>query len=130
MINACSVSCLSRELSTLGAMPSSSCWSSLKRLGPSSSAATTSSVQRSPTRASASASGLLGARFMEGAHDSRRRPRVLTCKLQVTLLDELQRTIQAAAATVGPAVVGLRRGSGIVTAKDEVFTVAHVLRGD
>jgi S1-C subfamily serine protease len=55
---------------------------------------------------------------------------MLTCKLQVTLLDELQRTIQGAASAVGPAVVGLRRGSGVVTAKDEVFTVAHVLRGD
>ena len=57
MISACSWSDFSRELSTLGAMPSSSCWSSLKRFGPSSRAATTSSVQRSPTRARASASG-------------------------------------------------------------------------
>ena len=50
-------SAFSRALSTLGAIPSSSSWSSLNRFGPSSSAATTSSVQRSPTRASASARG-------------------------------------------------------------------------
>ena len=59
--SACSVSCLSRPLSTLGAIPSSSSCSSLKRFSPSSSAATTSRVQRSPTRASASASGEGGA---------------------------------------------------------------------
>ena len=51
---------LQPPLSTFGAIPSSSSWSSLKRFSPSSSAATTSSVQRSPTRASASASGEAG----------------------------------------------------------------------
>src|SRR6266542_3788405 len=40
-----------------GAIPATSSWSSLKRRGPSRSASTTSSVQRSPTAASAAASG-------------------------------------------------------------------------
>src|SRR4051794_17859518 len=125
MIKACSWSCLMRELSTLGAMPSSASWSSLNRFGPSSSAATTSSVQRSPTRARASASGLLGARFT-AADDSRATIALLTCKLQVTLgdvFDEITQAIRAAAENVGPAVVGLRRGSGIVIAENQVLTV-------
>src|SRR3954464_385623 len=42
--SACSASSFSRALSTLGAIPSSSSCSSLKRFGPSSKAATTSSV--------------------------------------------------------------------------------------
>jgi serine protease Do len=54
--------------------------------------------------------------------------------MQVTteadVLDEIQHAIQKAASDVGPAVVGLRRGSGVVIAKDQVLTVAHVLRGD
>jgi len=46
------------------------------------------------------------------------------------MFDEVQEAIQKVADTVGPAVVGLRRGSGIVTAKNQVLTVAHVLRGE
>src|SRR5215207_1497279 len=49
-------------------------------------------------------------------------------------LDELQAAVAAAAARVGPAVVGLGRGwgrgSGVVIAAGRVLTNAHVLRGD
>src|SRR4051795_6243096 len=46
------------------------------------------------------------------------------------MLEAIKDAVQKAAADVGPAVVGLRRGSGVVVAKDQVLTVAHVLRGD
>src|SRR3954452_3718311 len=151
MISACSCSDFRRELSTLGAIPSSSSWSSLKRFGAFSSAATTSSVQRSPTRARASASGLVGARFTESwtiAAATRHHPPrfcicrmrlnklrlaargMLTCNLQVTTLSDIQAAIQGAASAVGPQVVGLRRGSGIVVGPNRILTVAHVLRGE
>jgi serine protease Do len=50
------------------------------------------------------------------------------------VLEALQQAVTEAAATVGPAVVGLGRGwgrgSGVVIAPGQVLTVAHVLRGD
>jgi serine protease Do len=67
---------------------------------------------------------------------------MVTCNLQVTtedgdtmeVLNALQETVQAAAKTVGPSVVGLGRGwgrgSGVVYEPGHVLTCAHVLRGD
>ena len=46
------------------------------------------------------------------------------------MLEAIKDAVQKVAADVGPAVVGLRRGSGVVIGKDQVLTVAHVLRGD
>jgi serine protease Do len=50
------------------------------------------------------------------------------------VLEALQRAVNEAAETVGPAVVGLGRGwgrgSGVVIAANQVLTVAHVLRGE
>src|SRR5690242_11562315 len=50
------------------------------------------------------------------------------------VLTALQEAVQAAAKTVGPAVVGLGRGwgrgSGVVYEPGHVLTCAHVLRGD
>jgi S1-C subfamily serine protease len=43
-------------------------------------------------------------------------------------LQAIQAAVQSAAQTVGPATVGLRRGSGVVVAQDRVLTVAHALR--
>jgi serine protease Do len=52
----------------------------------------------------------------------------------MTILDELQAAVVAAAERVGPSVVGLGRGwgrgSGVVMAEGRVLTNAHVLRGD
>jgi serine protease Do len=52
----------------------------------------------------------------------------------MTVLDELQAAVTAAAERVGPSVVGLGRGwgrgSGVVVAEGRVLTNAHVLRGD
>jgi serine protease Do len=52
----------------------------------------------------------------------------------MTLLQELQDTIEGIAERVGPSVVGLGRGwgrgSGVVVAPGRVITNAHVLRGD
>jgi serine protease Do len=45
-------------------------------------------------------------------------------------LQAIQQAVQTAACTVGPATVGLRRGSGVVIAQDRVLTVAHALRHD
>src|SRR3954447_7635764 len=64
--------------------------------------------------------------------------KVATCKLQVTqecdamnqVLEAIQTAVREAATQVGPAVVGLRRGSGVVIAPGRVLTVAHVLRGE
>ena len=51
-----------------------------------------------------------------------------------SVLEEIGRAVTDAAATTGPAVVGLGRGwgrgSGVVIAPGQVLTVAHVLRGD
>ncbi len=59
---------------------------------------------------------------------------MVTCKLKVTLLDELQRAIAEAATSVGPSVVGLgrgwARGSGVVVGPNRVLTAAHALRSD
>ena len=50
------------------------------------------------------------------------------------VLEGIQQAVVEAAASVGPAVVGLGRGwgrgSGVVIAPGQVLTVAHVLRGD
>ena len=50
------------------------------------------------------------------------------------VLEGIQQAVTDAAASVGPAVVGLGRGwgrgSGVVIAAGRVLTVAHVLRGD
>src|SRR5688572_26485743 len=110
----------------LGAIPSSDSCSSLNRFGPSSSAATTRRVQRSPTRDSASASGEWVRPVTSG---------MLTCIEQVTsVLSQIQQEIVAASELVGPSVVGLGRGwgrgSGVVVAPGRVLTNAHVLRGD
>src|SRR4051812_48016843 len=52
----------------------------------------------------------------------------------MTVLDELQAAVTAAAERVGPSVVGLGRGwgrgSGVVIAEGRVLTNAHVLRGE
>jgi serine protease Do len=52
----------------------------------------------------------------------------------MTVLDELQGAVTAAAEKVGPSVVGLGRGwgrgSGVVVAAGRVLTNAHVLRGE
>jgi serine protease Do len=51
----------------------------------------------------------------------------------MTLLDDLQNAIQAAASVAGPSVVGIgrhRRGAGVVVADGHVLTNAHNLRGD
>ena len=45
-------------------------------------------------------------------------------------LQALQAAVQHAATAVGPAVVGLRRGSGVIVGPNRILTVAHVLRGD
>jgi serine protease Do len=50
----------------------------------------------------------------------------------VSVLDQLQSAVTAAASRVGPAVVGIgsrHRGSGVVIAEDRVLTNAHNLRG-
>ena len=52
----------------------------------------------------------------------------------MTVLDELQAAVTAAAERVGPSVVGLGRGwgrgSGVIVGDGRVLTNAHVLRGD
>jgi len=51
----------------------------------------------------------------------------------MTLIDDLQGTIQGAAAKAGPSVVGIgrhQRGSGVVVAEGHVLTNAHNLRGE
>ncbi|HEX6022813.1 MAG TPA: S1C family serine protease [Solirubrobacter sp.] len=52
----------------------------------------------------------------------------------MTLLDEIQQTVQQVAERVGPSVVGLgrgwARGSGVIVAPNRVLTAAHALRGD
>ena len=51
----------------------------------------------------------------------------------MTLIDDLQGAIQAAAATAGSSVVGIgrhQRGSGVVVADGHVLTNAHNLRGE
>ncbi len=51
----------------------------------------------------------------------------------MSLIEELQTTVSAVAASVGPAIVGIgrgTRGSGIVIATGKVLTNAHNLRGD
>jgi serine protease Do len=59
---------------------------------------------------------------------------MVTCNLQVTLVDELQQAVAGAAERVGPAVVGLgrgwARGSGVIVAPGRVLTAAHALRGE
>jgi serine protease Do len=46
------------------------------------------------------------------------------------VLEAFQDAVRDVADRVGPSVVGLRRGSGVVIAPGRVLTVAHVLRGD
>ncbi len=59
---------------------------------------------------------------------------MVTCNLQVTLLDEMQQAVAGAAERVGPSVVGLgrgwARGSGVIVAPNRLLTAAHALRGD
>jgi len=54
--------------------------------------------------------------------------------IAVTLLEELEASVQSAAERTGPAVVGLGRGwgvgSGVVIAPGRVLTNAHNLRHD
>ncbi len=63
-----------------------------------------------------------------GAHD------VVTCNLQVTLLQELQQAVAATAERVGPSVVGLgrgwARGSGVIVGPNRILTAAHAIRSD
>jgi S1-C subfamily serine protease len=47
----------------------------------------------------------------------------------VSALEELQQVVADAAATVGPSVVAVGRGAGIVVAPDQVLTNAHNLPG-
>src|SRR3954453_3992017 len=123
----------------LGAIPGTADCRSPKRLGPSSRASTTSSVQRSPTAASAAASGVsASARPMPSSLD--RRLDTVTCNSQVTplrqdrmsTLSELQTTIAGVAERIGPSVVGLGRGwtagSGVVVAPGRVAPVPHAVR--
>src|SRR5829696_1973514 len=123
-------------------MPSSSRSRSPKRRGPSSSAATTWSVQRSPTAARAAASGEPESGSSTRPRLSRPRGRVVACIPQVTsveathmsALEDIEQAIAAVAARVGPAVVGLGRGwghgSGVVIGEGRVLTCAHNVRGD
>src|SRR6185312_6990638 len=114
-----------------GAIPGSRSTSSPKRRGASSSASTTGSVQRSPTRPMASASGEVVSEPSTGpSYRGCGRPqRGVTCRLQFTIerergrmsvLEELQQATADAAAIAGPATVGLRFGwrpaSGVVIA--------------
>jgi len=51
----------------------------------------------------------------------------------MSLIEDLQAAIQAAAAAAGPAVVGIgrhQRGAGVVVAEGKVLTNAHNLRGE
>src|SRR3954467_14534426 len=133
-----------------GAIPLTSSCRPLKRRGPSRSAPTIRSVQRSPTRSSASARGDASRVSADWAMGSR-LPHVpthvlSTCNSQVTcrfrrdgaismaVLEEITTSIEGLVERVGPAVVGLGRGggrgSGVVTASGRVLTNAHNLRGD
>src|SRR4051794_3999703 len=139
-MSAWSSSWRSRAARMFGAIPGMADCRSPKRLGPSRSASTTSSVQRSPTAARAAESGVsASARPMPTSLD--RRPDTVTCNSQVTrftgriamsTLSDLQTTIAGVAERVGPSVVGLGRGwnagSGVVIAPGRVATVAHAVR--
>src|SRR5262249_48635163 len=125
---------------------------SLNRRGPSSSASTTSSVHRSPTLASAWASGecsswrVVMSRTSGYAVSDDRSRRVdsalVSSKLQVTthweadmtVLDEIQAGIGQLAESAGGSVVGIGQrwgaGSGIVLGDGQVLTNAHNVRGD
>ena len=114
-------------MSTLGAMPPRSSTRSLKRRGPSSRAATSRSVQRSPTRASASPSAerRLG-RSPPRVHRSRRPCAFLATvgNLQLASYSHLRGAMPEeivaeepgrdarVAQRVGPAVVGIGHGWG------------------
>jgi serine protease Do len=50
-------------------------------------------------------------------------------EMPVSALAELQQVVTAAAATVGPSVVAVGRGAGVVVAPDQVLTNAHNLTG-
>src|SRR5215218_6420144 len=114
-------------------MPGTDSCRSPKRRGPSRSASTSSSVQRSPTLSSAAARGVGGwatAVILAVYSDLQfaSNCRELTMNATTTLHD----TIARAAETVGPSVVGLGRGwgqgSGVVIADGHVLTSAHNLR--
>src|SRR6187455_671488 len=125
----------------LAAIPGMSSSNSLNRRGPGSRACTTSRVQRSPTRARASASGdgarsrvadsrsLMGLTVIIGIDALQ-----LSSKLQVTTkreramgaLDGIQEEIRRVADQVSNAVVGIGQrwgvGSGVVLGMDQVLT--------
>src|SRR4051794_16568730 len=125
-----------------GAMPPTASWRSPNRRGPSSRASTTSSVQRSPTRSSASARAVLGAVSATKGEPTLTACMVVTCNSLVTtdlelamaVLEEISTTVRDLAERLGPAVGGLGRGwgrgSGVATAPGTVLTNAHTLRGD
>src|SRR4051794_20075562 len=48
----------------------------------------------------------------------------------MAVMEEVTQVVRDVAALVGPSVVGLHRGSGIVIAEGSVLTTAHSLRGD
>src|SRR5437868_12597319 len=135
----------------LGAIPGSASMRSLNRRGPSSSASTSSIVQRSPTRATAAARGVTGsliALMVTGRSGSPRSASLgmhhrimVTCSLQVTseeakmgVLQELEEAVGSVATKAGPSVVGIGggcgHGSGVVIAEGNVLTNAHNVRGD
>src|SRR5215212_8451505 len=106
------------------------------RRGPSRSASTSRSVQRSPTLSRAAASGVVVGSAMRKEYLC-----IVTCNLQVSArssgmnaVTTLQDAIAGAAERVGPSVVGLGRGwghgSGVVIADGHVLTSAHNLRRD
>src|SRR3954467_6592536 len=124
-----------------GAIPPTASWRSPKRSGPSSNASTTSSVQRSPTRSSASPRAVLGAVSATCGEPTLTVCIVVTCNSLVTteselamaVLEEISTIVGDVSRRLGPAVVGLGRGwgrgSGVVTAPGTVLTNAHNLRG-
>src|SRR5215210_9097635 len=114
-------------------MRGSCSWRSPKRRGPSRSASTSRSVQRSPTLSSAAASGEVGSVMAESYSVYSHLQFASHCPgARMNAIGTIQDTIASAAETVGPAVVGLGRGwghgSGVVVAEGRVLTSAHNLR--
>ena len=124
-------------------MPASSSCRSPKRRGPSSSASTSSSVQRSPTLSSAAASGDAARRSgTVGKRTSHALLRYVTCNSQVTTgaagwtsLNDLAgrdrggRRARRARRWSGSAAAGAA-ARGVVVGDGRVLTNAHNLRGD
>src|SRR4051812_30870522 len=133
-----------------GAMPLTAVPSSLKRRGPSSSASTMSSDQRSPTRSSAASSPDPDTGAMLASPTQPLQPLPADGNLQLasdylnqtdleqgltmSMLDELGAQMASVAQKAGASVVrvggGWRGGSGVVIGDGTVLTNAHNVRGD